>query len=474
MAAKPGLLMNEHAWQFWIDVGGTFTDCLSRAADGTLRRAKVLSTGSTKGRVASVAGQTIFDPLRAHDPPDFWRGFRCTLFDASGQPGASTTVFASEPGTGKLRLVDSSLAIAAGQAYELTADIEAPLLAIRWLLALPLDQPLPPLSIRLGTTRGTNALLTRRGACTAFITTRGFGDILQIGNQNRPELFALDIIKPQPLSAITLEVTERVAADGSILTPLDERSARQALAALRAQQIDSLAICLLHAYRQPAHELALERIARELGFTEISLSHQVAPLIKLVARGDTTVVDAYLNPVLRDYLRELQMPLHPASELRVLNSSGGLVSAEKFRGVESVLSGPAGGVVGFSKVAEAAGFPRSIGFDMGGTSTDVARYDGRYELQFETTKAGVRIVSPMLAIETVAAGGGSLCWFDGVKLCVGPDSAGANPGPACYGRGGPLAVTDCNFYLGKILPEFFPFALDLPAVEARLTAIAAQ
>ncbi len=211
----------------------------------------------------------------------------------------------------------------------------------------------------------------------------------------------------------------------------------------------------------------MTRLAREIGFDEVSVSSRVAPLVKIVARGDTTVMDAYLNPILRDYVSRLRRSL-PAVDLRIMTSAGGLVAAEQFVGKDSILSGPAGGVVGFSRMAQAAGFTQAIGFDMGGTSTDVSRFDGRFELEYETEKAGVRVVAPMMAIETVAAGGGSICRFDGTKLVVGPQSAGADPGPACYGQGGPLAVTDVNFYLGKIPPEHFPFPLDRQAVERRL------
>ena len=264
-----------------------------------------------------------------------------------------------------------------------------------------------------------------------------------------------------------------MTADGDILTEPNARAVRTGLESLRAEGIESLAICLLHAYRNPEHEQFVARIAREVGFAEISCSSLVAPLIKIVARGDTTSLDAYLNPVLRGYVRRLRTAFgeEAASDLRMLTSAGGLIDADRFLGKDSILSGPAGGVVGFSRVAAAAGFERAIGFDMGGTSTDVTRFDGEFELQYETEKSGVRVVAPMMAIETVAAGGGSICSFDGVKLTVGPDSAGADPGPACYGRGGPLTVTDLNYFTGRILAEDFPFALDRGCVQSRLHAI---
>ncbi len=467
--------MQDQTWEFWIDVGGTFTDCFARRADGQLLRHKLLSSGVTKGAAARGSDRhTILDANRHSDPDNFWVGYRLRLLDADGQPAAAAVVTHFDKQQGALRIeppLDADPA--ANQAYELASDEPSPLVGVRYLLGLGLRQEIPPVAVRLGTTRGTNALITRRGAKTAFITTQGFGDVLRIGYQNRPRLFDLAIRKPPPLFDATVEIAERVTADGQVLLAPEADEVRRQLQDLKQQQVDSLAVCLLNAYEHPAHEELVGRIAREVGFAEISLSHRVAPLIKIVSRGDTTVVDGYLNPILRAYVADLRRALG-SSELRIMTSAGGLVAAEKFVGKDSILSGPAGGVVGFSRVAEAAGFQQAIGFDMGGTSTDVSRYDGRYELEYETEKAGVRVVAPMLSIETVAAGGGSICAFDGVKLVVGPDSAGADPGPACYGRGGPLAVTDLNFYLGKILPERFPFPLDRTAVEDRLTKLSRQ
>ena len=348
----------------------------------------------------------------------------------------------------------------------------APLVAIRRVLNLAGEDPIPPVSVRLGTTKGTNALLTRSGAPTALVTTRGFADILEIGDQSRPKLFALDIHKPPPIYEAVAEVDERLAADGSILQPLARDQAERALRHLRALGIQSLAICLLHGYRNPSHERQLVEMALDIGFQEISASHEIAPSIKIVLRGNTTVADAYLNPVLRDYLQQIAAALGADSELRVLTSAGGLVSAENFHGKDCLLSGPAGGVVGFAAAARAARAPRAIGFDMGGTSTDVSRYSGQFELVSEIEKNGLRIVAPALAIETVAAGGGSVCKFDGTKLVVGPESAGADPGPACYGRGGPLALTDMNLALGRLRQEYFPFALDRHTVLQQLDQLA--
>jgi 5-oxoprolinase (ATP-hydrolysing) len=468
--------MPDSRWQFWIDVGGTFTDCIGRRPDGTLSRHKRLSSGVTKGQIAK--GSTpdrILDPARGNEPAGFWLGFCLRLLDGNGQVVAERTVRQFDPLGGEL-LLDEPLpsSVVAGQAYELVSDEEAPVLAIRYLLGLSAAEPVPPVSVRLGTTRGTNALLTRHGAPTALVTTCGFSDILRIGYQNRPHLFRLAIEKPAPLFRCVLEVDERVSADGQVLRPLDASAVREQLRQLRSTGIRSLAVCLLHAYRFADHEQQIGQLAEAVGFEEISLSSRVAPLIKIVARGDTTVMNAYLNPVLRSYVDRLRTSLASGggdAELRMLTSAGGLVAADQFIGKDSILSGPAGGVVGYARAAEAAGFHRAIGFDMGGTSTDVSRYDGRYELEYETQKAGIRVVAPMMAIETVAAGGGSICDFDGVKLVVGPDSAGADPGPACYGRGGPLAVTDLNLFLGKLQPEHFPFPLDRAAVARRLESL---
>ena len=460
--------------EFWIDVGGTFTDCFVRFADGRVRRHKLLSTAVTKGSCdAGSSPTTIVDAARKNDPAEIWSACRLRLVDSVGRATAEARVARFTSGTLHLE-PPLPTAPAVGQPYEILSDEEAPTLAIRYLLGLGRHNALPPVSVRLGTTRGTNALLTRRGARTALVTTHGLADVLHIGYQNRPRLFDLAIQKPPPLFEQAIEINERLAVDGAVLVaPRRDEIARQ-LAALRDQGIESLAICLLHAFEHTAHEELVADVAREVGFDEISVSHRVAPLIKIVARGDTTVVDAYLNPILRRYVARLRETLGDLSRLRIMTSAGGLVDGAAFVGKDSILSGPAGGVVGFSRVAQAAGFERSIGFDMGGTSTDVSRFDGRHELEFENEKVGVRVVAPMLRIHTVAAGGGSVCAFDGVKLVVGPDSAGAEPGPACYGRGGPLAVTDLNFYLGKLLVEQFPFRLDRVAVERRLAEVARQ
>ncbi|MCA9150218.1 MAG: hydantoinase B/oxoprolinase family protein [Planctomycetales bacterium] len=465
-------------WEFWIDVGGTFTDCLARAPDGQRRTFKTLSSAALKGRIESPSTtRTIYDSRRCEDPVDFWNGWTLRAFNAQGDAVGVAIVTQFSRDEGALHLASELPEMPTGcHTYELTSELESPLVGIRYLLGVPLDQPLPPLTVRLGTTRGTNALLTRRGGRVAWITTAGFGDLLQIGYQARPDLFALDIRPIQPLYECAIEIQERLDATGGILQPLDEGEVTTKLISLRQQGIESIAIGFMHAYRNPVHEQRVAQIARTLGFRHVSCSHETAALIKLIPRGDTTVADAYLSPVLESYVRRLveQLAPNPPANLRFMTSAGGLVAAEQFRGKDSVLSGPAGGVVGFAGVAQAAGFARAIGFDMGGTSTDVARFDGHFEREYETEKAGVRLVTPMLAIETVAAGGGSICSFDGVKLTIGPDSAGADPGPACYGRGGPLTVTDLNVYLRRIPVDAFPFPLDEAAVARRLATLAQE
>ena len=319
---------------------------------------------------------------------------------------------------------------------------------------------LPPLAIRMGSTVATNALLERKGQPTLLAITRGFGDALTIGYQDRPDLFARRLDRTPPPHAGVAEIVERVGPDGDILTPLDEAAARATLQAARDDGLTSIAIVLMHGYRYPAHEQRVAEIARGLGFTQISTSHDVSALIKLIGRGDTTLADAYLSPVLHHYVRQFVAQLGAnvdgGAEPQFMKSSGGLASASAFHGRDAILSGPAGGIVGMVGSAAPLGKDRLIGFDMGGTSTDVSHYAGRLERDNETIVAGTRIRAPMLRIHTVAAGGGSICRWDGARLNVGPESAGANPGPAAYGRGGPLTVTDCNVLLGKIQPDHFP------------------
>ncbi len=378
-----------NGWQFWIDRGGTFTDIVARAPDGTLTTRKYLSDNPESYADAAIHG-------------------------------------------------------------------------IRAILGVDAGEPLPVeaiAAIKMGTTVATNALLERAGQPTVLAITHGLCDAIEIGHQARPNTFALNIAKRDVLYSHMIEIEERVLADGSVERAVDADTARTHLQAAFDDGYRAIAIALMHAYKYPEHERALVQIAREVGYTQISASHDVSPLSKIVPRGQTTVVDAYLTPVLRHYVDQVETALgntRAPGQLLFMQSSGGLTDAAHFRGRDAILSGPAGGIVGCVATAKAAGFDKVIGFDMGGTSTDVSHYAGTLEKAYETEVAGTAMRVPMLDIHTVAAGGGSLLRFDGTRLRVGPQSAGADPGPACYRRGGPLAVTDINAALGKLDPRFFP------------------
>ncbi|MFN8869291.1 MAG: hydantoinase B/oxoprolinase family protein [Pseudomonadota bacterium] len=418
-------------WQFWIDRGGTFTDIVGRAPPGAL-------PGSSGSSVSS------------------------------GSPGSHGSTLVT------LKLLSDNPEQYADAAVE----------GIRRLLGLQPGEPITPERVecvKMGTTVATNALLERKGDRTLLVTTRGFADALRIAYQARPRLFERRIVLPELLYERVVEAAERVGAHGEMLQPLQEEPLRAQLQDAFDAGIRSVAIVFMHGWRFAAHEQAAARIAREVGFTQVSASHEVSPLMKLVSRGDTTVVDAYLSPILRRYVDRVAAEM-PGVPLFFMQSSGGLTEAHRFQGKDAILSGPAGGIVGMVRTAQAAGHDRVIGFDMGGTSTDVSHYAGEFERAFETQVAGVRMRAPMMSIHTVAAGGGSILQFDGARLRVGPESAGANPGPASYRRGGPLAVTDANVMLGRIQPQWFPRVfgpsgdqpLDRDGVVARFEAMAAQ
>ncbi|OUL18168.1 hydantoinase [Nostoc sp. T09] len=335
---------------------------------------------------------------------------------------------------------------------------DAAIQGIRDIIGLGSNEPIPTEVIevvKMGTTVATNALLERKGDRVALFITKGFKDALRIGYQNRPDIFARQIILPTMLYEQVIEIDERYDADGKELIPVNIEQVKQDLQAVYNTRIRSCAIVFMHSDRYHHHEEQVEQLAQEIGFTQISVSHKVSPLMKLVSRGDTTVVDAYLTPILRRYVNQVASQL-PGVRLMFMKSDGGLVAAEQFQGKDSILSGPAGGIVGAVQTSKRAGFELVITFDMGGTSTDVAHFKGEYERQLDSEIAGARMRVPVLAINTIAAGGGSILFFDGSSYRVGPESAGSNPGPACYRRGGPLAVTDANVMLGKIHPQYFP------------------
>ena len=382
--------------------------------------------------------------------------------------GTFTDVVAQGPG-GRFR-VDKLLSENPGHYADAASE------AIRRVIA---DEGGSVGQVRMGTTVATNALLERKGARVALAITAGFGDALRIGYQARPEIFVRHIVLPEQPYETVVEISERVGADGTIVRELDEDAARADLQATFQSGIRALAIVLMHGWKYQGHERRLAAIAGDIGFTQISVSHEVAPLIKLVGRGDTTVIDAYLSPILSDYVARVAAGLPAETDLKFMQSNGGLAEAASFRGKDAILSGPAGGVVG---MVAASSVELLIGFDMGGTSTDVSHYAGRFELAEESVVAGVRIRAPMMQIHTVAAGGGSICRFDGMRFRVGPESAGASPGPACYRHGGPLTVTDCNLFLGRIEAARFPAVfgaagdqpLDPEASRARLQEVADQ
>jgi 5-oxoprolinase (ATP-hydrolysing) len=361
---------------------------------------------------------------------------------------------------------------------------DAAIAGIRQLMGIAKGKPIPVAQIgavKMGTTVATNALLERKGEPTALAITRGFRDALRIAYQNRPRLFDRHILLPELLYSHVIEIDERMGAHGETVAAIDMATARAGLAEAYDMGLRSLAVVFMHGYRYHAHEVKLAEMAREMGYTQVSVSHEASPMMKLVARGDTTVVDAYLSPILRRYVDQVAREM-PGVNLQFMQSSGGLTDARAFQGKDSILSGPAGGIVGMVRASKLAGFDKVIGFDMGGTSTDVSHYSGEFERVFETQVAGVRMRAPMMSIHTVAAGGGSILHFDGSRYRVGPDSAGANPGPTSYRRGGPLAVTDCNVMLGKIQPNHFPQlfgeagrqALDAQAVSKQFAALAEQ
>ena len=366
---------------------------------------------------------------------------------------------------------------------------DAAIQGIRDILGLTPDQPLPShkiQAVKMGTTVATNALLEHKGERVVLLITKGFRDALRIGYQNRPDIFAREIILPEMIYEQVIEIEERINANGENVTPLNVEQVKQDLKTAYDQGIRSCAIVLMHGYRYSHHEKQIAEIAQQLNFTQISVSHQVAPLMKLVSRGDTTVVDAYLSPILRRYVEQVASQLnlsnHNTTQLLFMQSNGGLVDAKHFQGKDSILSGPAGGIVGAVKTSQIAGYDQIISFDMGGTSTDVAHYAGEYERNLETEIAGVRLKTPMMAIHTVAAGGGSIVEFDGSRYRVGPASAGAYPGPAAYGNGGPLTITDCNVKVGKLQPQFFPHVfgknqdepLNVETVEAKFQELTAK
>lgn len=442
----------ERFWHIWVDTGGTFTDCIAVSPSGKWQRIKVLSSSCLRGTLEEQLSPNVW--RFQHRWPvhcDIFSGYRLRL---PGQRGEAVVVrridFAE-----RLIETEGPLRASAPVTFELTAGEEAPLLAARLATATPLGCSFPPLRMRLGTTRGTNALLEKKGARVVFCTTAGLSGLVYIGTQQRPDLFQLDIPEPTLLYTHLVEVPEVVAADGRVVMPLTDAACEEVVRRVAAHSPEAVAIALRNSYRNDTHEQALAEALKRAGIAEVSVSSELSPSVQLLPRAQTALVNAYLTPVMKTYLDRIGRATREAgagSTLHVMTSSGGLVRADRYQPKDSLLSGPAGGVTGAAYVGRLLGFERLLTLDMGGTSTDTARYDGAFDYRWETEVGGVRLQAPALAIETVAAGGGSICGFDGQKLFVGPESAGAEPGPACYGAGGPLALTDVNLLLGKLDP----------------------
>ncbi len=432
-------------FQILIDTGGTFTDCIATAPDGRTLRTKVLSSSFLRGQIVDCITDNQVKVSHNWDF-DTWFlvGFSFRIVGQSEFVGIEKI----EGNIWTLSYPLQGLKFCKGSFFEITSHEEAPILATRIVTQTPVNQPFPALQMRLGTTKGTNALLERKGAKVALFVTKGFKDLLRIGTQQRPNLFQLAIPEPTLLYDKVIEVDERLNAEGEVIEELRMTKDELRLADLG----ESVAISLMHSYKNPFHEQLLKTQIQDCISQNTSLSSTLSPSINYLRRTQTAVVNAYLQPILSEYLTNITQQLSDStlSNLLVMNSAGGLVKAERFDAKDSLLSGPAGGMVGAAAIAQRLGFERCLTFDMGGTSTDTARFDGRLDLQFITKIDGIELHNPTLAIETVAAGGGSICSFDGQKLRVGPESAGANPGPACYGAGGPLTITDVNLLLGKL------------------------
>ncbi len=458
-------------WKIWIDTGGTFTDCIALSPAGETLRTKVLSSSSLRGTLTEQPGPARFRFFhRWGVGEDIFEGYRCRI---SGLSVSDIFIKKIDFQNGLVELSKPlPQALPLPLTFEITTGEEAPILAARLVTRTPLSRPLPPVEMRLGSTKGTNALLEKKGARTAFLITKGFADLVRIGTQQRPHLFQLNITEPELLYTTAIEVDERVGAGGKIIKALTPEEVDRLLAAIKEAGVESVAVALLHAWKNPAHEEQLKRAIIAAGFSFVSLSQELMPAIKILPRAQTAIADAYLKPVLHDYLFNVASALPGnASRLCVMTSAGGLVAGRHFNPKDSLLSAPAGGVAGAAAVARSLAIQKIITLDMGGTSTDTARFDGHFDYSYITRVGSMEMASPCLSIETVAAGGGSLCWFDGNKLCVGPESAGAAPGPACYGAGGPLALTDVNLLLGKLDPAAMGIPVDAAPAQAALQTI---
>ncbi|MCC5905509.1 MAG: hydantoinase B/oxoprolinase family protein [Balneolaceae bacterium] len=471
-------------WNICIDTGGTFTDCIATSPDGTILRRKVLSSSALRGSARSTNNpRKVSIRFEYETPDDFFKGYDFSLLNDADR---SCRIISSDENESILTLSDE-LPVPSGQnvPFEIRSPEEAPVLAARLVTQTPIGSPLPPLQFRLSTTKGTNALLERRGGRTLFLITEGFKDLLKIKNQQRPDLFSLNIQKPEPFYHKIIEVPERLDADGNRLKKPDLTALRNQIEPL-LDDVDAAAICLMHSYLNPDHEILIEEMLLNLGMPFVSRSSKLSPAIKIVPRAVTTDIDAFLTPVMQQYLDRISEVIG-SSSLRIMSSAGSLVKAERYTPKDGLFSGPAGGVIGAAAVANRAasrdlsGFgnltglsenlQKIISFDMGGTSTDVARYAGEIDYIFEHTVGDATLSAPAIEIETVAAGGGSICSYDGKSLTAGPESAGADPGPACYGRGGPLTITDVNLLSGRLHPSNFHITINMEAARNALNEL---
>jgi len=460
--------VKNNSYKIWVDTGGTFTDCLSESPQNELKRIKVLSSSSLRGKILKKNFDDSYQiSTNWNLKSDILKGYHFRLLKNKDlsiihqfEPSDQTICFAEQP----------DFKISEGDEFEITAFEEAPVLAARIATETGLENELPEIDVRLGTTKGTNALLERKGAKVCLIITKGFRDLIEIGSQQRPDIFALNVVKNQPLYSNVIEVDERMDRYGNILKPLDENSILDCIEKVKKINPETIAIALINSYQNDTHERKLRERLQIEGFQFISISSEMAREIKFLPRTQTGIVNAYLDLVILNYLNSVKKILKNGS-LKIMTSYGGLVDANLFLAKESLLSGPAGGVVGAAKIAESLGHKKIITFDMGGTSTDVSRIDGKLDYQFESEIDRIPIFSPVLSIETVAAGGGSICDFDGYKMTVGPESAGASPGPACYGAGGPLAITDVNLLLGRLDENSFGIPLNKNAAQQAFNAI---
>lgn len=465
--------MNSLGWNIWIDTGGTFTDCIAQSPDGNLKYVKVLSNSSLRGSVNKQLSATQLQINQNWDAPDnFARDMQFHLFDENA-PSATIQSFDSD--TSVLTFSDPLGArnLAKGAPFEIRSPEEAPILACRLATGTVPGEQLPAIRLRLATTKGTNALLEGTGDPTLLLITKGFRDFLRIGNQKRPNLFSFQIQKPDPLYDEVIEIPERLDAKGNVLQDLNLDSLPESIKKFLEQPDASVAISLMHSYKNDNHEQLLKKWLQSQGAEFVSSSSDMSKLIAWLPRAQTTVVNAYLKPVLQRYLNSVDTALSN-SQIFVMNSAAGLTATSDFEPKDSLLSGPAGGVIGAASIGRRADQQHIISLDMGGTSTDVARYDDGFDYQFEHTVGEATIKAPALAIETVAAGGGSICSFDGQKLTVGPESAGADPGPACYGAGGPLTLTDINLLLGRLQSNNFNIPISKEAAKKKFQALLQQ